>query len=73
MCGSTVDIQPATAEIRRGKRKEEGRTNYRAKNIMSASAAQGGHNKVKVFTAQRHASAVYAVVMRLSVRLSVFC
>jgi len=31
MCWSTVDIQSATAEIRRGKKKEENRTNYRAK------------------------------------------
>jgi len=31
MRGSTVDIQSATAEIRRGKKIEEDRTNYRAK------------------------------------------
>jgi len=30
MCGSMVDIQPAAAEIRRGKKEEEER-NYRAK------------------------------------------
>jgi len=33
MCGSTADIQSATAEIRRGKKKEEEerRRNHRAK------------------------------------------
>jgi len=32
MCGSTVDIQSATAEIRRGRKEErKRRTNYRAK------------------------------------------
>jgi len=44
-----VYIQSATAEIRRGKKKkiEEDRRNHRAKNIMSASAMQGGHNNQK--------------------------
>jgi len=37
MCGSMVDIQSPTAEIRRGENIEEHR------NIMSAST-QGGHN-----------------------------
>jgi len=40
MCGSMVDIQSVTAEIRRGKKKEK-----QDKNIMSASATQGGHNE----------------------------
>jgi len=40
-----ADIQSATAEIRRGKKKKEDRTSNRAKNIMSASAMQGGHKK----------------------------
>jgi len=31
MCGSMVDIQPATAEIRQEIKKEEGDRNYRAK------------------------------------------
>jgi len=44
MCGSIVDIQSATAEIRRGK-KEEDRKTKQNKNIMSASAMQGGHNQ----------------------------
>jgi len=33
-----ADIQSATADIRRGKKKKQGQ------NIMSASATQGGHN-----------------------------
>jgi len=48
MCGSMVDIQSPTAEIRRGikKRKKKKQTNHiQDKNIMSASARQGGHNK----------------------------
>ena len=44
MCRSMVDIQSATAEIRRGK-KEERRRNKQDENIMSASATQGGHKK----------------------------
>jgi len=39
MCGSMVDIQSAAAEIRRGIKKEKSQ----GKNIMSASATQGGH------------------------------
>jgi len=38
-----VDIQFATAEIRRGIKKEERRKKPQDKNIMSASATQGGH------------------------------
>jgi len=38
-----VDIQSATAEIRRGKEKKK----KQGKNIMSASATQGGHKKAK--------------------------
>jgi len=44
MCAIVVDIQSATAEIRRGKTKKE-RSKKQDKNIMSASATQGGHNK----------------------------
>jgi len=43
MCQSMVDIQCATAEIRQGKKKED-RKKPQGKNIMSASATQGGHN-----------------------------
>jgi len=35
-----VGISSVTAEIRRGKKKKQD------KNVMSASATQGGHNKV---------------------------
>ena len=42
MCGSMVDIQSAAAEIRRGIKKD--RKKLQGKNIMSASATQGGHN-----------------------------
>jgi len=31
MCGNMADIESATAEIRRGKKKEERRRNHRAK------------------------------------------
>jgi len=44
MCRSIVDIQFATAEIRRGIRKRR-KKKPQDKNIMSASATQGGHNK----------------------------
>jgi len=41
-----VDIQSVTAEIRRGIKKIEDRRRKKpqGKNIMSASATQGGHN-----------------------------
>jgi len=47
MCGSMVDIQSAAAEIRRGIKKieEKDRKKLQGKNIMSASATQGGHNE----------------------------
>ena len=45
MCRSMVDIQSATAEIRRGKKKEEERRTKQDKNTMSASATQGGHKQ----------------------------
>jgi len=38
-----VDIQSETAEIRRGKKEERQKQD---KNIMSASAMQGGHKKL---------------------------
>jgi len=40
-----VDIQSATAEIRRGKKERKKERKKQHKNIMSASAMQGGHNK----------------------------
>jgi len=39
-----ADTQSATAEIRRRK-KEDRKKKPQGKNIMSASATQGGHNK----------------------------
>jgi len=44
MCQSMVDIQSAADEIRQGKKKIEDRKKPQGKNIMSASATQGGHN-----------------------------
>jgi len=44
MCGSMVDIQLPTAEIRRGK-KDRRKIKTTGKNIMSVSATQGGHKK----------------------------
>jgi len=38
-----VDIQSATAEIRRGKEEERRKKEPQDENIMSASATQGGH------------------------------
>jgi len=38
-----VDIQSATAEIRRGKKKKK-----QDESIMSASAKEGGHKKVDI-------------------------
>jgi len=40
-----VDIQSAAAEIRRGIKKIEDGKKLQGKNIMTASATQGGHNK----------------------------
>jgi len=46
MCGTMVNIQSAASEIRRGiKKKIEDRKKPQGKNIMSASAMQGSHNK----------------------------
>ena len=44
MCGSMVNIQSPTAEIRRGIKKDR-RNKPQGKNIMFASATQGGHKK----------------------------
>jgi len=44
MCGSMLDILSAAAEIRRGIKKIEDRKKQQGKNIMSASATQGGYN-----------------------------
>ena len=45
MCGSMVDIQSAMAENRRGRKIERKKKKKpHSKNIVSASAMQGGHN-----------------------------
>jgi len=41
MCGSMVDIQSPTAEIRRGKKI---RQKPQQENIMACSIPEGGHN-----------------------------
>jgi len=45
MCGSMVDIQSPTAEIRRGKKKKLVEEETTGQNILSASPTQGGHKK----------------------------
>ena len=45
MCGSMVDMQSATAEIRRGKKKRNKKKKPHGKNIISASATQGCHKQ----------------------------
>jgi len=53
MCGSMVDIQSPTAKIRPGKKRkkeEERQKKPQGKNIMSASAKQGGHNNSHIST-----------------------
>jgi len=47
MCGSMVDIQSPTAEIRQGKKNKK----PQGKNIMSASATQGDHNNYLITVA----------------------
>jgi len=50
MCGSMVDIKSAAAEIRRGikKKKIKDRKKPQGKNIMPASATQGGHKEERI-------------------------
>jgi len=43
-----VDIQSQTAEYRRGIKKKERKKKPHGKNIMSASATQGGHKKKEI-------------------------
>ena len=51
-----MDSQSPTAEIRRGKKERKKKEKKpQDKNIMFASAAQGGHNNVHLFS-QRHMS-----------------
>jgi len=46
MCASMVDIQSAMAEIRRGKKKKEQRTNDKMKIYMACPITWVGHKKV---------------------------
>ena len=58
MCGSMVDIQSPTAEIRRGKKEEERkkrRKKPQGKNIMACPITQGGHTGSSL-----HSVGVYA-------------
>jgi len=50
MFGSMVDIQSATAEIKQAKKKRKKKP--QGKNIMSASAMQGGHNEASILQYQ---------------------
>ena len=59
MCGSMVDIQSVTVEIRPGKKQKKKQDT----NIMSASATQGGHNNFWHMEAWRNLT---WVVMHLS-------
>jgi len=45
MCGSMVDIQSPTAEIRRGKKDTRRKSRYKSqgKNIMACPITDGGH------------------------------
>jgi len=49
-----VDIQSAMAEIRRGKKEKEEDENTQDENIMSASAMQGGHSKIRIIYCHCH-------------------
>jgi len=49
MCVSMVDILYVTAEIRRGKKKKRKKKKKpQGKNMMSASATQGGHKQFQL-------------------------
>ena len=66
MCRSMVDIQSATAEIRRGKRerrKKKERPKPQVKNIMAYPIPQGGHKhaKLKQTKLPSHLEAVVSV------------
>ena len=63
MCRGMVDIHSATAEIRRGKKEEEeeGQKKPQGKYIISASATQGGHNKIIM----QKVVLMYAVIVKM--------
>jgi len=60
MCGSMVDIQSATADIRRGK-KEDRKKKPQDKNIMSASSTQDGHKKKEETTGRKYNGLPYCI------------
>jgi len=64
MCGSMVYIQSAAAEIMRGIKKED-RKKPQGKNIMSASATQGGHDHA---VATKHYTQVSRVIELLYIQ-----
>jgi len=72
MCGSMVDIQCVTAEIRRGKkrRKTERKKKPQNKNIISASAVQGDHNN-NICAPDSHATYSFWARYKLYIRLEV--
>jgi len=64
MCGSMVDIQSWTVEIRRGKKRRKKKP--QDESIISASATQGGHkNAIISLTVHRP-----IVIIRLKQRLA---
>jgi len=73
MCISMVDIQSATAEIRRGKKKKERRKKPQGKNIMSASATQGGHNNHTVLLRSVSVYLTCFAVLDLISRVQLLC
>ena len=48
MCRSMVDIHSATAEIKRGKKKERRQKKPQGKNVMACPVPLGGHKKKKI-------------------------
>jgi len=67
MCGSIVDIQSSTADNRRGIKKGR-KKKPQDKNIMSASATQGGHKQVAVhLTVQRSSVSITLVLLTVTV------
>jgi len=62
-----VDIQSTTAEIRQGEKRRK-RNKPQGKNIMSASAMQGGHKNGYNFTCMRHINAEFGFEIRFKGR-----
>jgi len=67
MCGSMVDIQSATAEIRRGKKKER-KKKPQGKNIMSASATQAGHTTTATTICAQMSQLIINIYKKASIR-----